>query len=69
MKRFAAYEWIRTAVTIAIALALGYLVLVFTVDDPNEAFKWFLCGDQSAECEEWWSSSTTLYRSYSLGWR
>ncbi|HCZ06283.1 MAG: ral nucleoside transport system permease protein [Thermotogota bacterium] len=47
MRRFSAYEWVRTAVTIGIALALGYLVLVFTVDDPNGAFKWFLWGPLS----------------------
>ncbi len=38
------FEVIRTALTIAIALLIGYMILVFTTDDPNNAFKWFIYG-------------------------
>jgi len=38
------FEIVRTVLTIAIALLLGYLILIFATDDPNAAFKWFIYG-------------------------
>ena len=43
-RKLVMFEIVRTALTIIIALLIGYLILVFATDKAGEAFKWFLYG-------------------------
>ena len=43
------FETVRTALTIAIALLIGYVILLFTTEQAGEAFKWFVLGPISTK--------------------
>lgn len=48
-KSLALLEITRMVITILIALVIGYIFLLFSAEDVNEAFKWFLYGPLSSQ--------------------